>query len=444
MGKNNKARRAAKAKRRAKRGTPRSRGEATQGPAGFDGLGPDPGPDPRFQAPALWLALNTAVDEGAPTQRHAEALASLPARMADPEAEAILARQIDAIWGAGWQPAELRRLLRRRRTKRLAGLLEVAVHADHARRPGQALDERWAAQLRELGSRDVSLQGSWLANWRAAEGLDRATSYLHAAQLIVELGRLPVLDVLIPPPGRPSGAVRGVPTSSSTTGDPMLARVRKLLDKAESTEFEEEATAFTAKAQELMSRHAIDQAAVSAQDAEDTPRMVRLPVDAPYADAKSVLLAEIALANRCRAVYLKGLEMSTVVGHAEDLGLVELLFTSLLVQAQHALAEAGRGQDLGARARSQSFRSSFFLAYASRIGERLQLVTADVLAEAGETSSSALVLRDREHAVEESMDAWFGDLLEASHVRGGYDGVGLAYGRRAADQAALDAGELAG
>ena len=46
-----------------------------------------------------------------------------------------------------------------------------------------------------------------------------------------------------------------------------------------------------------------------------------------------------------------------------DLAAVELLFTSLLVQAQTALMRAPGS--------SRSYRSSFLFAYAARIGERL-------------------------------------------------------------------------
>ncbi len=42
-------------------------------------------------------------------------------------------------------------------------------------------------------------------------------------------------------------------------------------------------------------------AAVTA-DSPDAPTGVRLPVDDPYAGAKSTLLSEVAAANRCHAV----------------------------------------------------------------------------------------------------------------------------------------------
>ncbi len=213
----------------------------------------------------------------------------------------------------------------------------------------------------------------------------------------------------------------------------MLRRVRKLLDKAESTEFDGEAETLTAKAHELMTKHAIDQAVLNQAEPSDVPCTIRVPIDAPYADAKSYLLQVVAAGNRCRAIYHGGgIELSSVVGHAGDLRAVELVFTSLLVQAQHALATAG-GQAHG-RTRSQSYRSAFYVAYANRISERLHAVTEEVLAEAGE-GAHLPVLAAREDAVEAAFDERYSATLTSSAVRGGYDPLGHAHGRQAADAA---------
>jgi len=69
--------------------------------------------------------------------------------------------------------------------------------------------------------------------------------------------------------------------------------------------------------------------------------------------------------------------MATVVGMAVDLELVDMLFTSLLIQATRALTEAGNvritegGYQPARLNRSPSFRRAFLLSYATRIGERL-------------------------------------------------------------------------
>ena len=123
----------------------------------------------------------------------------------------------------------------------------------------------------------------------------------------------------------------------------VLEKVRGLLAKAESTEFEDEADALTAKAQELMARYSIDQAMVARETDSEEPSGRRIGVDDPYAQGKANLLAVIAGANRCRSVWLASYGFSTVVGFAGDIDIVEVLYLSLLVQATRAMTCVGRG-----------------------------------------------------------------------------------------------------
>lgn len=439
MGKNNKARRAAKAKRRAQQAghaTGRT-SEAYAGPFGIPGAGPSLAD----QAADAWSA---ALDLPAAAASRLPAILArlerIPAGVADEVAEQVLLRLPSHLWSSGWQPAEVQREARRRAGARAARLAEVAMLVDHERRPDQRLDPRWAAQVAELGQRQISTRGGWLGNWRDAEAITRLESYHAVVEVWQALAGVPALDVLIPPPGAgPSAVTLGAPLHAGAN-QPMLERIRKLLAKAESTTFEEEAEALTAKAQALMTRHAIDEALIHRTASAAGPRMMRVPIDAPYADAKSVLLATVASANRCQSVYLPAVALGSVVGHDDDLALVEMLFTSLLVQAQRALTHAGRAAT-GSRARSQSFRASFYLAYAGRIGERLEGVNGEVYAEGG--SAAALpVLRAKEDAVADFVGSHYGDRLTTGGVRGAYDLAGHAAGRRAADEARLDSGAL--
>ncbi|MFN8034445.1 MAG: DUF2786 domain-containing protein [Acidimicrobiia bacterium] len=173
--------------------------------------------------------------------------------------------------------------------------------------------------------------------------------------------------------------------AAETLPDGLLAKVRALLAKAESTTFDAEAEAFTAKAQELMARHRIDRAlldsAAAEADADDGPTGRRITIDDPYADAKALLLTTIAEPNGCRAVWSKGLGFSTVFGFADELDGVEELFTSLLVQSAAALRREGSKQDRSGRSRTRRYRKSFLVAFALRIGDRLQ-ATVDATVEA--------------------------------------------------------------
>lgn len=171
--------------------------------------------------------------------------------------------------------------------------------------------------------------------------------------------------------------------------DTVLHRVRALLAKAESSTFDDEAAAFTAKAQELMARYAIDRAMVA--DAGRGPRVRpgerTVYLDAPYAREKFFLLAAVAKANDVRAVYVPVDSAGTLVGFDEDLRTVEVLFTSLLVQATSGMLATGTD----AASRRRRYRQSFLIAYARRIGERLT-EARDVTVRAVDTERGGTVL----------------------------------------------------
>ena len=172
---------------------------------------------------------------------------------------------------------------------------------------------------------------------------------------------------------------------SPQSGQPperILEKVRGLLAKAESTEFPAEAEALTAKAQELMARHSIEQAMLDdgAPGPRVKPGMIRVVIDAPHASAKVQLLQAVAGANGCRTIWSERDRVAHTFGFADDLAAVELLFTSLLVQATVAVHRAGPQRDQFGRVRTASFRRAFLLAFAVGIGRRLR-EAADALAE---------------------------------------------------------------
>jgi hypothetical protein len=124
-----------------------------------------------------------------------------------------------------------------------------------------------------------------------------------------------------------------------------------------------------------------------------------------------------------------------LVGHESDLGAVELLVTSLLAQADVAMLRRGRSAGgVGAQARSRSFRQSFLMAFAVRIGERLQAAQNVAVVQ---HSDALPVLRDHEAKVREAFDALVphavGRPLNVS------DYAGWEAGTVAADMAQLDA-----
>jgi hypothetical protein len=222
----------------------------------------------------------------------------------------------------------------------------------------------------------------------------------------------------------------------------VLTRVRALLAKAESTTFEEEAEALTAKAQELMARHAIDAAMVHAGSRSGGPVTRNLAVDDPYAQAKAMLLGNVASANRCQAVWVSKLGYGTVVGFEADIASVELLYTSLLVQATTAVLAAGSQVDRHGRSRTRSFRQAFLVGFGSRIGERLREATSAAEVDAAVEHGAALlpVLARREGEVEEAVARAF---PRVATMRPSISNrAGLYAGVAAADNAALGGAQV--
>lgn len=356
-----------------------------------------------------------------------------------------LEHAVMAGWDRGWQPAEVVRQVERTAGARQARLATDVIAGQMRRYAATTIDERWDVQLTALGAEVWwGRDDSYLDRWQDRERLDRVAAIGCALEVLLVLMRLTRLPVLCPLPGTARRADRAASRPSERQADQrMLTRVRALLAKAESTEFPEEAEALTARAQQLMAKHSIDEALIAAAAADASGRGVtsgaRLFIDNPYESAKAVLLQVIATANRCRAIWLKDLGMSAVVGFPADLQAVELLFTSLLVQGTSVMLAAGSRRDAHGRSRTRAFRQSFLVAYAQRIGERLAGATgaAEQEAAAGSSGSNLLpVLAARHRAVDEAFEEMFPHLRKGSGVSV-TDSEGWYAGRAAADMATL-------
>jgi hypothetical protein len=352
---------------------------------------------------------------------------------------------VTCAWRHGWQPAELVRHAGREKGDAHARMATDMI-ADEIRGYAAAtVDGRWRTQLSALrtevwwGNDDA-----YLGRWRGRQGNSPQDTVVTALELLLLLGHLPVLPQLCPLPGtvRPGAARPGSAADGEHTADKrMLSKIRALLVKAESTEFAEEAEALSARAQELMAKYSIDHALLAAEAGrKDEPSSRRLPVDNPYEGPKAQLLQEVAQANRCRSVWYKSLGMSAVIGFPADLEAVELLFTSLLVQANTAMLRVGAKHDRYGRSRTRAFRQSFLMSYAERIGERLAGAAGDAERQvAAEVPGRNLlpVLAARHQAVDDAVDEMFGGSLTSHRSGRVSDSEGWYSGRAAADVAAL-------
>ncbi|MEV2252183.1 DUF2786 domain-containing protein [Streptomyces sp. NPDC050147] len=435
---------------------------------------------------AFAAALYADGDEGLDTG------ASLLA--AAPEADAELWRRGEELvrraWERGWQPADVIRMVGRARDDIAHGVdrtqqtkLAAELIITETRRYGDTLPPRWRAQLAELApqagpggegsssagagpdgssragsSRGRSSSGSAGRDRSSSAGSrsnrssqtdpgpersspsgpkpDRFSQVTTTLALYRLLLRLPAVEPVGPTPGTPFHA----PPVPGREEPRILTRIRALLAKAEATGFPEEAEALTAKAQELMARHTIDEALLASRThAKNTPGACRIGVDAPYETAKAILLDAVATANRCRAVWNEAYGFSTVVGFEPDLEVVELLHTSLLVQGTAAMTKAEAGQRAGGRKRTKAFRQAFLLAYANRLGARLAAAAEDVTVESPDARELLPVLAARDVAVTSHAERMFPETT-TTRVRGGTDREGWTHGTAAADAAHMAPG----
>ena len=361
------------------------------------------------------------------------------------EAERLVAGELMArlatAWEHGWQPRDLDHAASRRpgaAEKLMARLITEQARVVGA---GRRAPQAWRQQLDLVAEKAAAAVGEWRpVTALQAEGASETAAWADVFGLVKLLAEVPPLSPLLPPPSR-WGRAATAETRAGARGDDrdrLLNRIRALLAKAEATDHAAEAETFSAKAQELMTRHAVDEALLRA-GAEETIEVVgrRVHLQNPYASTKVQLLGAVGRANRVRTIYLDSHAIASVVGTPVDVDQVELLFTSLLIQATRAMAAAGH-QQAGSFDRSATFRRSFLAAYAHRVGERL--VEADQTTTASYGAELVPLLARQREAVDAEFERQF---PHTKSVTGGYlDPRGWNAGLEAADQAVFVAGRL--
>lgn len=217
-----------------------------------------------------------------------------------------------------------------------------------------------------------------------------------------------------------------------------LATIRALLAKAEATEFPAEADAYNEKAAQLIAQYGIDAAllAESEPDADVVGDRI-VYVDNPYGMDKVILLNVIAKAFRCRAVGLKPRRGSSdrrwalhLFGYGADLERVELLFTSLLLQAASGVK---RVQSLPWLTASQKAadRRAWLAGFSTAVADRLEAAEEKAATDSGH--STEMVLVSRTARVETAVAVAYPNLTKPKRRNlsgGGYE-AGHAAGTRA-------------
>lgn len=245
-------------------------------------------------------------------------------------------------------------------------------------------------------------------------------------------------------------------------------KIAKLLAKAESTNSQQEAEAFIAKAQELMTTYAISEAML--QDARNGNSKQReeivekhLDYSPPRSKAASAIGVAIARANGCKVLVSDLRKYSKVyrvhiIGFESDVARVQMLDSSVRIQMQSALTTWWADQRKNNEAvqwmtgsEKDRTRRDFIFGYANGLSEILHQANKAgkdeaVKAEAKRTKtdeksasdSVALVLRSRTDQVNDWVDEKYGKSLRSGRASRMYSGRlanarsdGAAAGRRA-------------
>lgn len=181
------------------------------------------------------------------------------------------------------------------------------------------------------------------------------------------------------------------------TENDIIRKISGLLAKAEGTDNEHEAAAFFEKAQELMIKHAIEEAQVRADKIARDGRKVENPIQVDFmyatndahAKGKIALVQAVAKAHHVKVIAYrtststsawfarknkveanKYAQWCILVGYAQDLENPKTLYASLLIQWTRFVRQDALGAGL-AKTEEFGFRTGHLVGFAARIRRRL-------------------------------------------------------------------------
>jgi hypothetical protein len=213
--------------------------------------------------------------------------------------------------------------------------------------------------------------------------------------------------------------------------DKMLNRVRALLNQAEDpAATPEESAAFSAKAAQLMMDYNIDEALARARtETREKPIDRRVEFMDPYASKQRNLYYVVLLAFGGTGVAYEraGRTFMDVFAFEADLTAVEVIYTSLLLQASHHTCRTPNNVN------ARSWRVSFWAGFTSTINSRFKAAKAETVK--SKAPGTDIVLRSREVEVRDAMRVAHPNtrtVRRTTHVtsKDGYD-AGVRAGNRA-------------
>ena len=193
----------------------------------------------------------------------------------------------------------------------------------------------------------------------------------------------------------------------------MFTRIRGLLAKAEATDYAEEADAFMAKAQELMTRNCIDRTMVEANaEGDGVPR-----VDGAACGWRTRISKQRRSCCPTSPAQTDAGPLSIRFSVSPPSSAIQRTSTQWTCSLPPCSCRQCGGGPLsgrstfGRRSRKPSYRRSFFVAYAGRIGSRLREANEAVTIAADNALGNCLLpVAGREEEVEAALGEMFGKL----------------------------------
>ena len=267
--------------------------------------------------------------------------------------------------------------------------------------------------------RSVTLRKAWLRVGPPQTPEVTVKDLRRIHKILPTLGSLDDADLLT--------ATCSDPANFNLTDEQQRARqrVEKLLRKAESTNFSDEADSLVAKAQKLRQRYRIAEAC-----APENLRVIsrRVYIHSPWVRQQYHLLGCVAYFNGVASLLLSKHGVATLFGAPSDVEHVVDLYASLNRQCAYFLKRSPGTEAARARGETAAYRRSFWLAYANRIAELLDSAT-DALgdeAAASDAADALPILRSRYDRALDTLQETFPNMqamhLTASHAEGFADG----------------------